>query len=126
MEKETKEKIEKRIVFEGKGVVWDPSQDKALCTFVNGKLITDNQYIINKLKEMGKFKYRKYNPLEEEKVVTPEGEIERLGHWIMNNCPAEEGFPVDIAIRIMNNYVKLKEVERINKQSMQTLQGAPV
>jgi len=117
---ETKE-IEKRIVFEGKGIVWDPVKDKPLCAFdKNGKLITDNVNLINRLKEL-KFKYRKYNPDEEEKTVKPEDEIERLGHWIMTNYPAETGFPVDIAIRVMTNMKTLQDVESINKKDMTSM-----
>jgi len=119
--------IEKRMVFEGNGVVWDKDKGEkggALCRFKNGKFITDNPMTIKKLKEKG-YKWQKYNPQEQEKEVTPEGEIERLGQWIFNNYPADEGFPVDIAIRIMNNMKTLQDTESINKKDMKTLVNNP-
>ena len=59
--------------FYGNGIVWDKSKNKALCTFKDGQLDTEDVYIIEKLKESG-YKFDQENneiEIEEKKDIKP-------------------------------------------------------
>ena len=41
------------MTFTGNGSIWDGTKRKLLCTFVNGTLETDSQYVADKLISLG-------------------------------------------------------------------------
>lgn len=50
--------------FFGRGIVWNASENKVLCRFTDGELITEDKNIIKKLKKLN---YKYQNEVIEEK-----------------------------------------------------------